>query len=125
MGEDGGDGKQGLPGHNGKRGGDSVSFHLKAFELSEFHLTSIQNSPGTGSKGSKGSLGGKKGRNGKDRKKLCNVDLPYPERGRKGKKGPRGKDGENGKKGTVCLEKLFNGKRNSFGSEREESVICY
>ena len=41
-GEDGGDGKQGFPGHNGKKGGDSGSFHLKAFELSEFQLTSVK-----------------------------------------------------------------------------------
>ena len=36
----------------GKNGGSSGSFHLKAFELSEFHLTNIQNNPGPGSEGS-------------------------------------------------------------------------
>ena len=76
MGEAGGDGRRGLPGFKGKRGGDSGSFHLKAFELSEFHLTSIQKSPGYGSKGSKGSYGGLagyRGINGRDRKKTLQL----------------------------------------------------
>ena len=57
-GQNGGNGLQGIPGSDGKKGGDSGSFYLTAFELSDFHLTSIQNNPGIGSKGSRGSLGG-------------------------------------------------------------------
>ena len=120
---------QGLPGPDGKNGGGSGSFHLKAFELSDFHLTSIQNNPGTGSKGGRGSLGGfpgMKGRNGKDIKKLCNYrNLSTASKGKSGKRGPRGKYGKNGKRGTVCLEKLFEMKENSWKGEREESKICY
>ena len=126
MGEDGGDGKRGLPGLNGKRGGDSGSFHLKAFELSDFQLTSIKKNPGIGSKGSKGSYGGlagRRGSNGSDSKMLCDNELPYPKRGKKGKKGPRGKDEKNGREGKVCLEKLF--ENQSFANQREENIICY
>ena len=127
-GEAGGDGRRGLPGFKGQRGGDSGSFHLKAYELSEFHLTSIQKSPGSGSKGSRGSYGGlagKKGRNGKDRKMLCNVDLPYPARGERGKRGRRGKHGRNGREGKVCLEKLYEDSNNSWESRKKENTICY
>ena len=126
-GQNGGNGLKGLPGSDGKNGGSSGSFHLKAFELSDFHLTSIQNNPGIGSKGERGSLGGwpgVRGRNGRDAKKLCNYGrLPPTSKGKKGKRGPSGKDGENGRKGTVCLEKLL--EDSSWKNEREESRICY
>ena len=46
-GQNGGNGLQGIPGSDGKKGGDSGSFYLTAFELSDFHLTSIQNNPGS------------------------------------------------------------------------------
>ena len=128
QGEAGGDGKQGLPGLDGKRGGDSGSFLLKAFEFSDFHLTSIKKAPGIGSKGSKGSYGGlpgKRGRNGSDSKMLCDNELSYPQRGKKGKKGPKGKDGKNGREGKVCLERLLKEEGNFWNTQEKESVICY
>ena len=129
-GSPGGDGYPGLPGFDGRNGGKSGSFHLKAFELSDFHLTDIKQNPGTGSKGSEGSLGGaggKRGKNGKDEKNLCNHNFPRSKNGKRGERGPKGKDGENGKKGAVCLEKLLKEKSGPFESEepKKESVICY
>ena len=100
-GQNGGNGLQGIPGSDGKNGGDSGSFYLTAFELSDFHLTSIQNNPGTGSKGSRGSLGGwpgVRGRNGRDSKKLCNHRLPPTSKGKSGKRGPKGKTEETERK---------------------------
>ena len=129
-GSPGGNGRRGLPGFDGKNGGDSGSFHLKAFELSEFHLMDIKNIPGEGSKGSKGSFGGfggKGGENGKDRRDLCDDDLPRPKDGKKGARGSWGRNGKAGKKGEVCLEKLL--KDNTASLEKEvsekENIICY
>ena len=129
-GQNGGNGLQGIPGSDGKKGGDSGSFYLTAFELSDFHLTSIQNNPGIGSKGSRGSLGGwpgERGRNGRDIKKICNHRLSPTSKGKKGKRGPSGRNGKNGKKGTVCLEKLIEDTDNSWerGNQQEENTICY
>ena len=129
-GQNGGNGLQGVPGSDGKNGGSSGSFYLKAFELSDFHLTSIQNNPGIGSKGSRGSVGGfpgVRGRNGRDSKKLCNHKLPPTSKGKKGKRGPSGKSGENGKKGTVCLERLIEDTESSWerGDRQKENTICY
>ena len=57
-GESGGNGLQGFPGWSGKSGGSSGSFHLKAINLSDFHLTDITKTHGLGSTGGKGSPGG-------------------------------------------------------------------
>ena len=68
------DGRQGLSGFDGLKGGDSGSFHLKATYLSDFQLTKIQNIPGLGSKGGRGSAGGypgEPGKNGRDPEELC------------------------------------------------------
>ena len=129
-GQNGGNGLQGIPGSAGKNGGNSGSFYLTAFELSDFHLTSIQNNPGIGSKGSRGSVGGfpgVRGRNGRDRKKLCNYKLPPTSKGKKGKRGPSGRNGENGRKGTVCMEKLIEDTKSSWerGNHQKENTICY
>ena len=130
-GDPGGDGRPGLPGFTGKNGGGSGSFHLKAFELSDFHLTDIKNIPGEGSKGSKGSpggAGGRGGKNGRDDKDLCNDDLPSRrQNGKRGTRGAWGKKGQTGKKGTICLEKLLKEKPVSLetGDPKKESVICY
>ena len=129
-GQNGGNGLQGIPGSDGKNGGGSGAFYLTAFELSDFHLTSIQNNPGTGSKGSRGSLGGwsgVRGRNGRDSKKLCNHKLSPTSKGKSGKRGPKGKNGRNGKRGTVCLEKLIEDTDSSWerGNQQKENTICY
>ena len=128
-GDDGGKGRPGLSGWDGKNGGNSGSFHLKAVELSDFHLTDIQNSPGLASKGSKGSKGGSGGRsgwNGADEKDLCEDDLPRPRKGRRGEEGPKGKDGRNGEKGTVCLERIFQDEESPDSNNKEqERTICY
>ncbi|MCY4512565.1 MAG: hypothetical protein OXB86_02625 [Bdellovibrionales bacterium] len=129
-GSPGGKGRRGLPGFDGKNGGSSGSFYLKAFELSDFHLTDIKNIPGEGSKGSKGSLGGRGGRggeNGKDRKDLCDDDLPRRKDGKRGARGSWGKSGRNGQKGTVCLEKLLKDNTTSLEKEasKKENIICY
>ena len=129
-GDHGGEGRPGLPGFEGKNGGNSGSFHLKAFELSDFHLTDIKNNPGPGSKGGKGSLGGAGGRggaNGRDEKDLCDDDLPRRQDGERGSRGAWGKDGNNGKKGTVCLEKLLKENATPLDNEdsNKENVICY
>ena len=128
-------GKRGIPGFDGKNGGDSGSFHLKAFELSDFHLVNIQKIPGEASKGSKGShggYGGDRGRNGRDRKGLCNRRLSRPKSGDEGRRGRKGKNGRDGNEGAVCLEKLVK----TEGPEttqvsletpvaEKENVICY
>ena len=129
-GDPGGDGRPGLPGFDGKNGGNSGLFHLKSFELSDFHLTDIKQTPGEGSKGSKGSPGGAGGRggnNGKDEKELCDHDLPRRKNGERGSRGSWGKDGKSGKKGTVCLEKLLKEKTTSLEEEdpKKKGVICY
>lgn len=110
-GGNGEDGRQGYPGYIGKKGGNSGSFYLQAFNLSDFHLTDVQKTVGLGSRGGKGSAsgyGGERGKNGRDREGLCSANLPRPKRGRKGYKGKRGKDGENGIEAKVCLENLKN-----------------
>ena len=107
--ENGGDGKQGFSGEEGKNGGDTGSFHLKAFDLSEFNLTEIKKTAGLGSEGGKGSFGGfggKAGRNGKDERGLCSSNLSRPKRGSKGQRGLAGKAGKNGVERSVCLEVL-------------------
>ena len=128
-GDDGGKGLSGLPGWNGRKGGDSGSFHLKALDISGFHLTDIQNNPGLGSKGGKGSKGGSGGRrgwNGADEKDLCDDDLPRPRKGRRGAEGPRGKDGKSGEKGTVCLERIIQDEESPASSNKEQGgTICY
>ena len=127
-GQNGEDGQQGLPGFDRKDGGNAGSFHLKAFQMSDFHLTSIQNNPGEGSKGGQGSsggYGGQRGRNGRDNKKLCSYSLPRTKTGEAGKKGPRGKNGKNGEKGTICLEKLSQSEVSYLGTGTQESLICY
>lgn len=109
-GENGENGRPGFPGDEGKDGGDSGSFHLQAFDISDFHLTSVEKTPGLGSKGGKGSAGGyggKRGRNGKDENEICDYKPSRPKRGRKGNRGKSGRDGENGKEGEVCLEQLY------------------
>ena len=109
LGEDGEDGRQGHPGYTGKKGGDSGSFHLQAFNLSDFYLTDVQKTVGLGSrggKGSKGGYGGSRGHNGEDRKGLCSPNLPEPKSGKQGRRGRRGKKGKDGKEGAVCLENL-------------------
>ncbi|MDE0092359.1 MAG: hypothetical protein OXN83_03625, partial [Oligoflexia bacterium] len=151
-GEDGGDGKQGLPGEEGKKGGDTGSFHLQAYDLSSFHLTEVKKAGGLGSEGGNGSFGGfggKAGRNGRDDKNLCETKLSRPKRGNKGKRGRKGKFGKNGIESLACLEvldtplktnqqvldvinktayrKAFLNK-NSFSLEEiknQEGVICY
>ena len=110
-GGNGEDGRQGYPGYDGKRGGDSGSFYLQAFNLSDFHLTDVKKTIGLGSRGGKGSAGGyggERGKNGRDREGLCSSNLPRPKRGSKGNRGRRGKDGTNGKIRKVCLENLKN-----------------
>ena len=110
-GGNGEDGRQGYPGFDGKRGGNSGSFYLQAFNLSDFHLTDVKKTIGLGSRGGKGSAGGyggERGKNGRDREGLCSSNLPRPKRGRKGNRGRRGKDGTNGKIRKVCLENLKN-----------------
>ena len=100
-GEEGRNGRIGLEGFNGKNGGHSGSFRLRAFYLSDFHLTNIQNVPGIGSEGGEGTpgdFGGKGGQNGKDRKNLCAYSLPHVKRGRRGETGPKGRNGINGEK---------------------------
>ena len=108
-GGNGEDGRQGYPGYDGKRGGDSGSFYLQAFNLSDFHLTDVQKTIGLGSRGGKGSAGGyggERGKNGRDREDLCSDNLSRPKRGSKGYRGRRGKNGINGKIRKVCLENL-------------------
>ena len=103
-------GKREVPGFEGKNGGDTGSFLLKAFEISDFHLVNIQKIPGVGSKGGKGSkggYGGDRGRNGRDGKNLCDRRLSRPKKGDEGRRGRSGRDGRDGKEGTVCLEKLI------------------
>ena len=105
-----------------KTEGDSGSFHLKAFEFSDFHLINIKKIPGLGSPGGKGSLGGyggKKGKNGNDRRRLCDKKLSRTENGDKGRRGRRGNNGIDGKKGEVCLEKLISTKE--VAKEKEET----
>ena len=128
-GDNGGEGLSGLPGWNGRNGGDSGSFHLKAFNLSDFHLTDIQNNPGLGSKGGKGSKGGSggsRGWNGADEKDLCDDDLPRPRKGRRGAEGPRGNNGKNGERGTVCLKQVVPDEKAPASNEKEQvRTICY
>ena len=125
-GQDGEDGKRGLPGSDGKDGGNAGSFHLRAFQLSDFHLTDVQNKSRVGSKGGNGSpggYGGQRGRNGRDYKDICSYSrLPRTKNGKPGKRGSRGKHGKRGEKGTVCLEKLLQGE--TFGTETSGSLIC-
>ena len=126
-------GRQGLPGFDGLKGGNSGSFHLKAIHLSDFQLTKIQNIPGLGSKGGRGSAGGypgEPGKNGRDPEELCGHKYNFPRlarRGEKGNRGPKGKDGENGEQGTVCLESPIQTQdENLAGNEQNKgNVICY
>ena len=128
---DGEKGRSGLKGFDGKRGGHSGSFHLRAFDLSGFQLTNVQNTPGTGSEGGEGTpggLGGKGGHNGRDEKSLCTYNLLLPKNGQKGKPGPKGKAGLNGEKGTVCLERLipnYEATNPESPSQREGEITCY
>ena len=110
-GEDGGKGKKGFAGENGRDGGGAGSFHLKAYSLLDFHLEEIKKVSGIGSEGGKGSsggFGGKAGRNGRDDKRLCGEKLLRPKRGKKGKRGEKGKAGKNGIEKLACLEVLDN-----------------
>ena len=126
-GAEGGDGREGLPGWDGKRGGNSGSFYLKAYDLSEFHLTSVKKIPGLGSKGGKGSFGGvrgERGRNGRDYKNLCKFKpLLKPRNGKAGQIGKKGQDGKDGLEGEACLESLNDS--NGFNFQSEENIICY
>ena len=145
-GENGEYGRKGLRGFKGKNGGSSGSFQLTAYNLSDFHLTEVQNEPGKGSKGGKGSLGGKGGRagkNGRDKRNICKHKLSRPRDGKRGKRGERGEWGQNGRKGSVCLEQLIENlppqeeskPAQSFkndeeqdvkvNSQEKENVICY
>ncbi|MCZ0933343.1 MAG: hypothetical protein OXJ52_09365, partial [Oligoflexia bacterium] len=106
-GENGGKGKRGLRGEDGRHGGDTGFFHLRAFDVLDFHLEEVKKSKGLGSKGGKGSsggFGGRAGRNGKDYKNLCGEKLSRLKRGNKGKRGSSGKAGKNGVEKLVCLE---------------------
>ena len=127
--ESGGRGRQGFPGWNGKSGGDTGSFYLKAINLSDFHLTDITKTPGLGSKGGKGSPGGNRGdrgKNGKDKKGLCDVKLSKPEKAQHGKRGMKGKDGKNGIEGKVCLEVISEQSEEILEeSEQGDNIICY
>ena len=110
-GENGGEGKRGLSGEEGRAGGDTGSFQLKAYNLLDFHLEEIKKSVGVGSKGGSGSyggFGGKAGKNGRDDKSLCGERLSRPKKGNKGKDGLVGKTGKNGVERLVCLEVLNN-----------------
>ena len=126
-GEDGGRGLEGVPGFDGKNGGDSGSFHLKAFEFSDFHLVNIKKNPGVGSKGGKGSsggYGGKRGRNGIDSKGLCNYKkISQPSSGDKGRRGSHGEDGRDGNEGKVCIEKLIPSEEQEK-AQREVKIVC-
>ena len=128
-GQNGGNGRQGYPGYDGRKGGNSGSFYLQASNLSDFHLTDVQKTPGLGSpggKGSSGGYGGKRGKNGRDTENLCSSHLPRPKKGRKGNRGKYGKDGENGREGEVCLESLKNQNqqtKENTQTEKESSAI--
>lgn len=126
-GEDGGRGLEGVPGFDGKNGGDSGSFHLKAFEFLDFHLVNIKKNPGVGSKGGKGSsggYGGKRGRNGIDRKGLCNYKkISQPSSGDKGRRGSHGEDGRDGNEGKVCIEKLIPSEEQEK-AQRKVKIVC-
>ena len=126
-GEDGGRGLEGVPGFDGKNGGDSGSFHLKAFEFSDFHLVNIKKNPGAASKGGKGSsggYGGKRGRNGIDSKGLCNYKkISQPSSGDKGRRGSHGEDGRDGNEGKVCIEKLIPSEEQEK-AQREVKIVC-
>lgn len=130
-GTDGKKGRTGLAGFNGKKGGHSGSFHLRAFDLLNFHLTNIRNTPGTGSEGGAGTpggLGGKEGRNGKDEKNLCIHNLHSSKKGQKGKNGPKGIKGIDGNKGTICLERLipnYEATHPESNYQREGDITCY
>ena len=130
-GSDGEKGRSGLAGPDGKNGGHSGSFHLKAFNLSGFNLMSIVNNPGTGSEGGNGTpggLGGKGGESGKDRKNICKFHMLRAKNGARGKSGSKGKRGKDGKKGKICLERLIpnyemeNPESNARG---EGEIVCY
>ena len=142
-GGNGSNGRQGFPGFNGRHGGDSGSFHLKAYDLSDFHLIDVKKTPGLGSEGGKGTLGGvggKKGRNGRDPKKLCEYKPPSLRKGKKGARGQKGRDGQNGGERMVCLENLTESQGDQVTEvddevqkvtatqiicfEREKGVIC-
>ena len=128
---DGEKGRSGLKGFDGKKGGHSGSFHLRAFDLSGFQLTNVQNTPGTGSEGeigTPGGLGGKGGRNGKDEKNLCTHNLPSSKNGQKGKTGPKGTKGTDGERGTICLERLipnYEATHPESNYQREGEITCY
>ena len=110
-GEPGERGQRGIAGPDGKRGGDSGSFLLSAFELDNFRLSHVQKLPGEGSPGGRGSdggFGGKGGKAGRDDAGLCAQQVSHQRiEGNKGERGPHGKTGENGHTGFVCLEKRF------------------
>ena len=130
-GEEGETGRSGLAGFDGKSGGHSGSFRLRAFDLSDFHLTNIQNAPGIGAEGGAGTpggFGGKGGQNGKDRKNLCAYNPPHVKRGGRGKTGSKGRNGTNGKKGKVCLEQLipnYEMEDPESDTQREGKMVCY
>ena len=113
--EDGGKGKSGLIGFNGKTGGNTGSFHLKTLDTSDFTLE-LKKSVGLGSEGGLGSTGGrggKAGKNGKDYKNLCGLKLPQAQKGRRGRRGKTGKVGKNGIEKLACIEILDSPKRNN------------
>ena len=126
-GQNGENGRPGFPGDDGRHGGDSGSFHLQTFDMSGFHLTGIEKTPGLGSKGGRGSAGGyggKRGRNGKDENGICDYKPSRPKRGRKGERGRSGKDGKNGKEGEVCLEQLFKIQQQKIIEEKNSDQEC-
>ena len=93
-GEDGGKGKKGFAGENGRDGGGAGSFHLKAYSLLGFHLEEIKKVSGIGSEGGKGSsggFGGKAGRNGRDDKRLVEKSFSVQKEEKKGKEEKREK----------------------------------
>ncbi|MDE0151973.1 MAG: hypothetical protein OXK80_05720 [Bdellovibrionales bacterium] len=139
QGENGGNGKRGLTGFSGKNGGNSGSFYLKAFQLSDFHLTEIKQNPGVsseGGRGSRGGDGGSAGKNGTDRKRLCRYRLSRPKNGNRGSSGRRGLNGKDGVTGIVCLEKLKEEPKHLYSNNQtvnkpqnnnstKENTICY
>ena len=102
-----------------RSGGNSGSFHLKASNLSDFHLTDITKTPGLGSTGGKGSMLGAveeviEEKTAGIKKVYVMSNFQSQKRGETGKRGMRGKDGKNGIEGKVCLEVI---------SEQSEEVL--
>ena len=111
-GQNGEDGQQGLPGFDRKDGGNAGSFHLKAFQMSDFRLTDVQNNPGEGSKGGQGSSGGYGGYSGEETEEttknfVVTAAFQEPKPAKAGKKRPSWEKWQKTeKKEPVCLEKL-------------------